>query len=180
MQLSSEQILPASQARAWAALNDTEILQQCIPGCESIAPAGENQYQLAMTAAIGPVKARFTGKMRLEDIQAPNSYTIHFEGQGGAAGHGKGSAQVVLVAIDDSQTRLTYSVQAQVGGKIAQVGSRLIDMAAQKLANDFFSAFGARLAAEAAPVSADAPATDDGRPGWWERVVAWLRRLWGN
>jgi carbon monoxide dehydrogenase subunit G len=149
MQLASEQILPCSQARAWQALNDTELLRQCVPGCEAISPMGENQYQLAMTASIGPVRAKFTGKLRLEDLEPPHAYTMRFEGQGGAAGHGKGSARVTLVPIDAGQTRLTYSVEAQVGGKIAQIGSRLVDMAAQKLANEFFTAFSARLASEA-------------------------------
>jgi len=176
MELTSEQTLPATQARAWAALNDTEVLRQCIPGCESIAAIGENQYQLALIVAIGPVRAKFTGKMRLDDIKPPDSYTIHFEGQGGAAGHGKGSARVVLSAIDAQHTRLAYAVNAQVGGKIAQIGSRLIDMAAQKLAGDFFNAFTAQLSAQSEPVVAPASANAIAPTGW-ARWAAWLRRL---
>lgn len=180
MQLSSDQILPATQAQAWAALNDPAVLQQCIPGCESITALDGNQYQLAMTAAIGPVRAKFTGKMRLEDIRAPDSYTIHFEGQGGAAGHGKGSARVVLAPVDARQTRLSYTVEAQVGGKIAQVGSRLVDMAAQKLANDFFAAFAARLAAEEPSGSAKDMSELADTGGWWRRLTARLARLFGR
>ncbi|RZT43173.1 hypothetical protein EV147_2223 [Cupriavidus agavae] len=116
------------------------LLKQCIPGCESIEPDGENAYQLALTAAVGPVKARFKGRMALLDIAAPDSYTIQFDGQGGAAGFGKGSAKVTL-APEGDETLLTYAVQAQVGGKIAQIGSRLVDAAARKMADAFFARF---------------------------------------
>lgn len=139
-------MLPVSLDTAWQALNDPEILKASIPGCEAITPAGPDQYDVAMTAAIGPVKAKFKGKMRLTDVDAPNAYVIHFEGQGGAAGHGKGSAQVRLEPVSPDQTRLVYTATAQVGGKIAQIGSRLVDMAAQKIANDFFGTFNAILA----------------------------------
>lgn len=139
---------------AWEALNDTELLKQCIPGCESIQPDGENAYQLALTAAVGPVKARFKGRMALQDIQAPDSYTIQFDGQGGAAGFGKGSAHVTL-APDGDETVLTYAVNAQVGGKIAQIGSRLVDAAARKMAETFFTRFTEALAA---------PAPDEAEP----------------
>jgi len=96
MEMTQTQRLPVPQQVAWDALNDTALLKQCIPGCESIEPDGDNAYQLALTAAVGPVKARFKGRMALQDIQAPESYTIQFDGQGGAAGFGKGSAQVKL------------------------------------------------------------------------------------
>ncbi len=92
MELASQQTLHATQAQAWEALNDIELLKQCIPGCEAINPTGENQYEVLVTAAIGPVKAKFKGKLKLENLQPPHSYTLQFEGQGGAAGHGKGSA----------------------------------------------------------------------------------------
>jgi len=128
------------QQVAWDALNDVDLLKQCIPGCESIEPDGENAYLLALTAAVGPVKARFKGRMALLDIAAPDSYTIQFDGQGGAAGFGKGSAKVTLAAEGD-ETLLTYAVQAQVGGKIAQIGSRLVDAAARKMADAFFARF---------------------------------------
>ncbi|MCY1226877.1 Carbon monoxide dehydrogenase subunit G (CoxG) [compost metagenome] len=140
MEMNQSQRLPIPQQVAWEALNDTELLKQCIPGCESIEPDGDNAYQLALTAAVGPVKARFKGRMALEDIQAPDSYTIRFDGQGGAAGFGKGSAQVRLEP-DGDETVLTYTVNAHVGGKIAQIGSRLVDAAARKLADTFFARF---------------------------------------
>lgn len=140
MEMNQTQRLPVPQQVAWEALNDTTLLKQCIPGCESIEPDGENAYQLALTAAVGPVKARFKGRMALQDIQAPDSYTIQFDGQGGAAGFGKGSAKVTL-APDGDETVLTYTVHAQVGGKIAQIGSRLVDAAARKMADTFFTRF---------------------------------------
>jgi len=119
MEMTQTQRLPVPQQVAWDALNDTALLKQCIPGCESIEPDGDNAYQLALTAAVGPVKARFKGRMALQNIQAPESYTIQFDGQGGAAGFGKGTAQVKLTPEGD-ETLLTYAVHAQVGGKIAQ------------------------------------------------------------
>jgi carbon monoxide dehydrogenase subunit G len=146
MEMASEQLLAVSQDKAWAALNDPEILKTAIPGCESITLTAENEYEVALTAAVGPVKAKFKGKMRLADIEAPNSYKIQFEGQGGVAGHGKGSAAVTLAPVNANETMLSYSAQAQVGGKIAQIGSRLVDMAAKKMANEFFTAFNAELA----------------------------------
>lgn len=142
MEMTQSHRLPVPQQVAWEALNDTAVLQQCIPGCESIEPDGDNAYQLAMTASVGPVKARFKGRMALTDIQAPDSYTIQFDGQGGAAGFGKGQARVKLEP-DGEETVLSYTVQAQVGGKIAQIGSRLVDAAARKMADTFFTRFGA-------------------------------------
>jgi carbon monoxide dehydrogenase subunit G len=177
MQLSSQQTLPVDQQQAWEALNDVSLLQASIPGCEAITASGENQYDVAIMAAVGPVKARFKGKLRLTDLQPPTSYTMHFEGQGGAAGHGKGSAQVRLESTGPRQTVLHYSANASVGGKLAQIGSRLVDMAAQKMANDFFATFTARLSERhgAAPAAA-APAPGGGA---WARFVAWLKRLFG-
>ncbi|WP_042884032.1 CoxG family protein [Cupriavidus necator] len=140
MEMNQSQRLPVPQQVAWEALNDTELLKQCIPGCESIEPDGDNAYALAMTAAVGPVKARFKGRMALEDIQAPDSYTIRFDGQGGAAGFGKGTARVRLEP-DGDETVLSYTVDAHVGGKLAQIGSRLVDAAARKMADTFFTRF---------------------------------------
>lgn len=142
--MKQTQHLPVPQQVAWEALNDTELLRQCIPGCESIEPDGDNAYGVALTAAVGPVKARFKGRMALEDLQAPDSYTIRFDGQGGAAGFGKGTARVTL-APDGDGTLLSYVVDAQVGGKIAQVGSRLVDAAARKMADAFFTRLNAAL-----------------------------------
>ncbi|MGY8523607.1 CoxG family protein [Paracidovorax citrulli] len=145
MEMTQSQRLPVPQAQAWAALNDTELLKRCIPGCESMEPDGDNAWLVALTAAIGPVKARFRGRMALQDIQAPDSYTIAFDGQGGAAGFGKGTASVKLEP-DGDETVLSYAVHAQVGGKIAQIGSRLVDGAARKMADSFFAAFRQALA----------------------------------
>ena len=141
MQLTNTQVLPVSQAQAWEALNDIALLQSAIPGCESITATGENQYEALVVAAIGPVKAKFKGKLRLDKIVAPTSYTLVFEGQGGAAGHGKGSADLRLEAAGPRETVLHYTANASVGGKIAQIGSCLVDMAAQKMAIEFFESF---------------------------------------
>ncbi|HEY4803400.1 MAG TPA: carbon monoxide dehydrogenase subunit G [Paraburkholderia sp.] len=145
MELTESHTLPVPQQRAWEALNDTAILKACIPGCESIEADGENAYAVALTAAVGPVKARFKGRMQLADIDAPNSYMIVFEGQGGAAGFGKGDAHVKLAPAGDKSTTLIYTANAQVGGKLAQIGSRLVDGAARKIAGEFFRRFGAQL-----------------------------------
>jgi hypothetical protein len=150
MELTESYTLPVPQQRAWEALNDTEILRASIPGCDSIEPDGENAYAVAMSASVGPVKARFKGRMQLTDIDAPNTYTIVFEGQGGAAGFGKGSAHVTLVADGDASTTLSYTASAQVGGKLAQIGSRLVDGAARKIAGEFFKRFTAQVTVEAA------------------------------
>ncbi len=161
MEMSGEQLIPASQADTWAALNDPEILKACVPGCESITLTAENQYQVLMTARIGPVSAKFKGKLALADLDPPNSYSIAFEGQGGVAGFGKGGAQVQLVSEGATSTKLSYQVKANVGGKLAQIGSRLVDAAAKKLSEDFFNAFNAKVASlhpETAPAGGDAHA----------------------
>lgn len=148
MEMTGEQLIHASQAATWAALNDPQILKDCVPGCETIELTGENQYAVQMTARVGPVSAKFKGKMSLSNIQAPNSYSIAFEGQGGVAGFAKGSADVRLAA-EGTSTRLAYAVKANVGGKLAQIGSRLVDAAANKVANDFFAAFNEKVAGPA-------------------------------
>jgi carbon monoxide dehydrogenase subunit G len=145
MDMSESRVLPVSQQTAWEALNDPDVLKRCIPGCESIERTAENEYALALVAAVGPVKARFQGKLELADLDPPRAYTLSFNGQGGAAGFGKGDAKVVLTAESAATTRLDYEVHAQIGGKIAQIGSRLIDGAARKLAGGFFTAFDALL-----------------------------------
>jgi carbon monoxide dehydrogenase subunit G len=145
MEMKGEQLIAASQADTWAALNDPEILKACIPGCESIERVTDSEYAVQMTARIGPVAAKFKGKLTLSDLKPPQSYSIAFEGQGGVAGFGKGGAQVQL-APEGEATRLSYQVKASVGGKLAQIGSRLVDAAARKLANDFFTAFNEKVA----------------------------------
>src|SRR5471032_3057655 len=149
MELNETHHLPVPQNVAWEALNDTEILRACIPGCESIEADGENAYAVAMTASVGPVKAKFKGRMNLVDIDAPHTYTIVFEGQGGTAGFGKGQAKVNLEPGDNADsTTLSYTANAQVGGKLAQIGSRLVDGAARKIAGEFFKRFGAQFAGD--------------------------------
>ncbi|MGF6939269.1 carbon monoxide dehydrogenase subunit G [Paraburkholderia sp. UCT70] len=148
MELSETHTLPVAQQQTWDALNDTEILRACIPGCESIDPDGKNAYLVTLSAAVGPVKARFKGRMQLTDIDAPNTYTIVFEGQGGAAGFAKGNTHVTLEADGDAATKLSYTANAQVGGKLAQIGSRLVDGAARKIAGEFFKRFGAQLSGD--------------------------------
>jgi len=142
--MSGEQLIPASQADTWAALNDPEILKACVPGCESIERLADNEYQMLMVARIGPVSAKFKGKLNLSELKPPHSYAIAFEGQGGAAGFGKGSAQVQL-APGGEGTMLSYQVKANVGGKLAQIGSRLVDVAARKISQDFFNAFNEKM-----------------------------------
>lgn len=179
MDLTNQQALPVSQQIAWDALNDTAMLQAAIPGCESITPTEANQYDLAIMAAVGPVKARFKGKLRLQDLQPPTSYTIQFEGQGGAAGHGKGHATVRLEPNGPNETVLHYTAHATVGGKIAQIGSRLVDMAAQKMATEFFENFTQALREKYAPPAA-APAPVEAPKGIVARFAAWLKRLFGK
>jgi uncharacterized protein len=171
MNLTGQETLPVTQAQAWAALNDTAMLQAAVPGCESITATAENSFDVQMAVSIGPVKAKFKGKLGLADLQPPSSYQISFEGSGGAAGHGKGQAQVRLEVMGPNQTLLHYTVVASVGGKLAQIGSRLVDMAAQKMAEDFFARFKAALIERHPPAVAPAPA--EPAKNAWERFLAW-------
>lgn len=181
MQLSGEQNLPVSQAQAWAALNDIELLKASIAGCESLTPIAENEYEALVAVSIGPVKARFKGKLKLSDLNPPQSYQIAFEGAGGVAGHGKGTAQVRLEALGPAETLLHYTVVASVGGKIAQIGSRLVDLAAQKMAGDFFTAFNAALRERhaVAPVEPAAPPQPPRSLGrrFLDWYLGWLGRI---
>ena len=146
MELHSERLIPASVNDTWAALNDPAVLKACITGCQSLERTADDAFTAQVAVKVGPVSARFKGNLKLTDVQPPDSYTIHFDGQGGIAGFGKGSADVKL-APEGTQTRLAYAARAQVGGKLAQIGSRLIDAAAGKIAEDFFKAFEAHLQA---------------------------------
>jgi len=145
MEMTGEQRIPASQADTWAALNDPEFLKACLPGCESIERVSDNEYTVLLTARVGPVTARFKGRMAISDAKPPNSYALVFEGQGGVAGFAKGSASVQLASQGTAETLLSYQAKANVGGKLAQIGSRLVDAAAQKVAGDFFAAFNERM-----------------------------------
>jgi carbon monoxide dehydrogenase subunit G len=144
MTMSGEQQLTANREKVWAALNDPAILKACIPGCETLDVTGENEFSAVATNKIGPVKARFKGKVRLTDLDPPNSYKISGEGDGGIAGFAKGGA-VVALSDKDGGTLLTYNVEAQIGGKLAQLGQRLVNGAAKKLADDFFTKFAAAV-----------------------------------
>lgn len=141
MLLSSTQTVPASVEATWLALNDPAILKECVPGCEEIELTGDNQYAVRLRAKVGPVSAKFAGRMTITDMQPPHAYSLTFEGQGGVAGFAKGSAHVTLAEDGPAATLMTYEVEALVGGKLAQIGARLIDSAARKLADDFFATF---------------------------------------
>jgi carbon monoxide dehydrogenase subunit G len=143
--MTGEQLIPASQQDTWKALNDPEILKACVPGCESITLVNPNEYQVLMTARVGPVSAKFRGRLSLFDMKPPQSYSLAFEGQGGAAGFAKGAAQVKLTPVSPQETKLGYDVKANVGGKLAQIGSRLVDAAAKKVADEFFNNFTNRM-----------------------------------
>jgi uncharacterized protein len=170
MELRGERHIPAAVDTTWAALNDPMILKACITGCESLERSGPDAFLVVVAVKIGPVGARFKGHLRMTDVRAPHGYTIHFEGQGGVAGFGKGSAEVSL-SPDATGTRLGYLARASVGGKLAQLGSRLIDAAAAKMAEDFFKAFEARLSPPAPPeaiaATAHSPAGKGVSVGWW-------------
>jgi carbon monoxide dehydrogenase subunit G len=173
MELKGERLIPASVDATWAALNDPEVLKGCIAGCESLERTGDDAYQAVVAVKVGPVSARFKGNLKMSNVTPPTSYTINFDGQGGVAGFGKGSADVSL-APEGDKTKLSYSAQAQVGGKMAQIGSRLIDAAAGKITDDFFTAFEAvlqakSLQAEAVPAASPAPAASGLR-----RAMVWI------
>jgi carbon monoxide dehydrogenase subunit G len=144
MTMSGEQQLGAPRDKVWAMLNDPAVLKACIPGCETLDVTGENEFSAVATNKIGPVKARFKGKVRLTDLDPPNGYKISGEGDGGIAGFAKGGATVAL-SDKDGGTLLTYNVEAQIGGKLAQLGQRLVNGAAKKLADDFFAKFAAAV-----------------------------------
>jgi carbon monoxide dehydrogenase subunit G len=176
MEMTGERTLSVNRATAWAALNDVSVLQNTIPGCESIVASAPNEYDLVMNAAIGPVKARFKGHMTLADVEAPKQYTIRFEGQGGQAGFARGDAKVSLEERSSQQTLLRYAVTANVGGRLAQAGSRLIDAAAASMADQFFAAFSSQLSSAAAAAPPPAPA----KLSFWTLLKAFFKRLFGG
>ena len=182
MELQGERLIPASVDKTWASLNDPEVLKACIAGCETLERTGDNTMTAVVALKVGPVSARFKGNLAMTNVVAPTSYTINFDGQGGVAGFGKGSADVALTPEPSpegaEQTRLKYTARATVGGKMAQIGSRLIDATAGKITEDFFKAFEAHLQASAAPVAGGqvlvAPAAAEALPPgasttklWW-------------
>lgn len=164
MDLSGEYRILADRETVWRALNDPEVLKQCIPGCEELEKVSDTEFTAKVTSKVGPVRAKFTGKVTLSELDPPKSYKISGEGQGGAAGFARGGATVSL-AEDGDVTVLTYTADAQVGGKLAQIGSRLIAGTARKLADEFFTTFAETVAPgaveeaeEAAPATAPAAA----------------------
>jgi uncharacterized protein len=195
MDMTGEFRIPAPRETVWKALNDPEVLKRSIPGCEEVVKVSDTDLTAKVAAKVGPVSARFTGKVTLSDLDPPNGYRISGEGQGGVAGFAKGGATVKL-AEDGVGTLLSYTVQAQVGGKLAQIGSRLIDATARKMAEDFFARFAAQVTAStpaavaegAAPgpapagqtvTSPSAPSTADKRvPPWvWVAILTGLLAL---
>lgn len=154
MDLTGEHTIAAPRADVWAALNDPDVLKECIPGCQSLEKLSDAAFKATATLAIGPVRATYHGQVTLSEIVAPERYVIRGEGQGGAAGFAKGSAEVTLHEADGA-TRLCYVVKAEVGGKLAQLGGRLIDATAKKLARDFFATFCEVVAPTVGPPSDD-------------------------
>ena len=192
MEMQGSRALAITQQQAWDALNNPEVLKTCIPGCDKVEPTGENQYAVGVAVKIGPVSAKFNGKITLSDINPPNSYTITFDGQGGAAGFGKGNAQVKLSPPEEGQgCVLSYTVHASVGGKIAQMGQRLIDGVAKSMAEDFFKRFddemqrqypGAYAAAAATPAVVPVQGASSGGKipvwAWVAGAVVVLAAIW--
>ena len=149
MKMNGSQVIDASRETVWKGLNDPHILQQCIPGCSKIETTSPTEMKATVVVKVGPVKASFSGEVTLSDLKPPESYRISGKGQGGFAGFASGGATVKLTALSPGQTQMDYSVDAQVGGKLAMLGSRLIDSTAQSLAGKFFSKFGALMKAAA-------------------------------
>jgi carbon monoxide dehydrogenase subunit G len=172
MDMNGSQRIEASREAVYAGLNDVDILRQCIPGCESIEKTSDTEMVAKVTLRIGPVKASFAGNVTLSDLDPPNGYTISGEGSGGMAGFAKGGAKVTLEP-DGEATILHYTVKAEVGGKLAQMGSRLIDSTAKKLAGDFFEKFGAVVGkpAPVEPLAVEAPAEEPVAKGWMSRIL---------
>jgi hypothetical protein len=182
MQMNDSRRVAAPKDKVWAALNDAEILKRCIPGCQSLEMNSPTEMSATVVVRVGPVKATFAGKVNLSDLDPPNGYHIAGEGSGGVAGFAKGGATVKLEADGPQATNLNYAVDAQIGGKLAQLGGRLIDATAKKLAGEFFENLAAALSppiesgpppptvAAAAPVEA-APAAD-AKVGWFKRLIA--------
>src|SRR5580704_12755091 len=155
MTMSGEYQLPAEQQAVWEKLNDPAILKACIPGCQELEKTGDNGFKAIATIKIGPVKATFKGAVTLSDLDPPNGYKISGQGEGGVAGFAKGGATVKL-APKDGGTLLTYNVEAQIGGKLAQLGQRLVNGAAKKLADQFFAKFAAQFSPPAGTQTSEA------------------------
>lgn len=160
MEITGEHPIRASQQRVWEALNDPEVLKACIPGCDELVRVSPTEFTARLTSQIGAIRARLTGKVTLSDVDPPNRYRIAGEGQGGVAGFAKGSALVSLAGEGDT-TVLRYAAKAEVGGKLASVGSRVIQAITRKMADDFFRAFAGKVGAPPS-VAAEAPSASPG------------------
>ncbi|HMN72949.1 MAG TPA: carbon monoxide dehydrogenase subunit G [Rhodoblastus sp.] len=178
MEMSGSQRIAAPREKVWAALNDPAVLRRCIPGCETLEKTGDNEMAATVVLKVGPVKAAFKGSVALSDIDPPNGYVLSGEGSAGVAGFAKGRATVRLEA-DGPATVLRYDVKSQIGGKLAQLGARLIDSTAKLLAAEFFEKFALAAASPDVEALAGAPAQtgDAQEPGWLARMLQWLRRL---
>ncbi|WP_158916954.1 carbon monoxide dehydrogenase subunit G [Caulobacter sp. S45] len=187
MEMTGERLITASREKVWAALNDADVLRQSIEGCESLDKTSETEFVAKVVAKLGPVKAKFGGKVTLSDLDPPNGYTLTGEGNGAGAGFAKGVATVKLTSEGDD-TRLTYNVKADVSGKLAQIGSRLIEGSAKKMADDFFNKFSANVGGGAAPEasassgasSSSSASAKSGAPAKTREVAAdwWMEPGW--
>jgi uncharacterized protein len=171
MQMNDSQRIPASKEKVWAALNDPVVLKTCIPGCQSLEMSSPTEMTATVVFRVGPVKATFGGKVTLSDLDPPNSYRISGEGSGGVAGFAKGGATVRLESESADVTILHYEVDAQIGGKLAQLGQRLIDSTAKKLAGDFFAAFGAAVGGTAEAPAEVPTEAEGGKKSWIGRLT---------
>ncbi|HYA66262.1 MAG TPA: carbon monoxide dehydrogenase subunit G [Burkholderiaceae bacterium] len=181
MQLNGEQLLPVGQQHAWAALTNIEVLRACMPGCESLTRTAQGSYLATIHASVGPVRARFLGTIAMTDINEPNSYILRFDGNSGPTGFVRGQAHVVLRPDGPDRTFLLYASTAQVGGRLAQVGSRLIDAAAGAMSEKFFVAFSRQLTPApgvGVPAGAVTLASDGFELGSF--LWAFLRRVFGK
>ena len=167
MELKGSRVISADRATVWAALNDPEVLKACIPGCTELSGSPEEGFEAKVTQKVGPVKANFAGAVQLSDIIVEESYTISGEGKGGAAGFAKGGAAVKLADVEGG-TELTYEVDAKIGGKLAQLGSRLIDSFSKKMADQFFETFQKVVEGDGSP---DADAPEEEKKGWLKKVL---------
>src|ERR1700723_55359 len=166
MQMNDSQRIPASKQKVWDALNNPDILKQCIPGCQALEMSASNEMTATVVIKVGPVKATFGGKVTLSDLDPPSGYRITGEGSGGGAGFAKGGAVIRLEEVGEQEPLLHYEVDSQIGGKLAQLGGRLIDSTAKKLAGEFFTKFSAVVGG-----TAEAPAETSGKTNWLGKLT---------
>lgn len=171
MELNGDILINAGRQKVWESLNDTQVLMRCIPGCESMEETGPNERTAVVKVKVGPVRARFSGRVRMQDVNEGHSCTLVFEGSGGAAGMAKGQSSVILTD-HDAATSLGYTVQASVGGKLGQIGGRMIDAAAKQMADQFFAAFQKEISGEQVLAAQSLAASDVASQGQAQQVVA--------